>query len=222
MCGVYCTKVSDDQKSSGADPDCNLTLLLKRMRDGDQQAGQEVVSRVYDELHRIASREMRRERAGSTLQTTALIHEAYLRMAGAEALEIHNRGHFFAIASQQMRRVLVDYARAAGSLKRGGGALRLDLESVCVGTEDPDAQLVRLDDALNDLERLDPRPAKVVELKYFGGYSDREVAEALNLSLAMVRREWEFARSWLFEQMSGPPRRPSPPPHVTGTSSTGS
>jgi RNA polymerase sigma-70 factor, ECF subfamily len=212
--------VSDDQEQSAGDPERNLTLLLKRMKDGDQQAGQEVVSRVYDELHRIASREMRRERPGNTLQTTALIHEAYLRMAGSRALEIQNRGHFFAIASQQMRRVLVDHARAAGSQKRGGGAVRLDLDSVRIGAEDPDLQLVRLDDALNDLERLDPRASKVVELKYFGGYSDREVAEALDLSLAMVRRDWEFARSWLFEQMSGPSRKDLRPPHVTGTSST--
>jgi RNA polymerase sigma-70 factor, ECF subfamily len=191
--------------------------MLNRMKDGDRQAGEEVVARVYDELHRIASREMRRERPGNTLQTTALIHEAYLRLAGARPLEIHNRGHFFAIASQQMRRVLVDHARAAGSQKRGGGAVRLDLESVRIGTEDPDAQLVRLDDALGDLERLDPRPARVVELKFFGGYSDREVAEALGISLAMVRRDWEFARTWLYEQMSGPSRRESHHPHVTGT-----
>lgn len=176
--------------------------MLNRMKDGDRQAGEAVVARVYDELHRIASREMRRERPGNTLQTTALIHEAYLRMAGERAPEIQNRGHFFAIAGQQMRRVLVDHARAAASQKRGGGAIPLDLDSVRVGAGDPDAQLVRLDDALKDLERLDPRPAKVVELKYFGGYSDREVAEALNLSVAMVRRDWEFARSWLFAQMS--------------------
>jgi RNA polymerase sigma factor (TIGR02999 family) len=216
--------VSEDRGPQREEPDCDLTLtlLLNRMQDGDRKAGEEVVSRVYDELHRIASREMRRERPGNTLQTTALIHEAYLRMAGSRALEIHNRGHFFAIASQQMRRVLVDHARAAGSQKRGGGAVPVDLESVRVGAEDPDAQLLRLDDALTDLERLDPRPAKVVELKYFGGYSDREVAEALGLSLAMVRRDWEFARSWLFEQMSGPPRREYHPPHVTGTTPTSS
>jgi len=195
-------------------------MLLNRMKDGDRHAGEEVVSRVYGELHRIASREMRRERPGNTLQTTALIHEAYLRMAGAHTLEIQNRGHFFAIASQQMRRVLVDHARAAGSQKRGGGAIAVDLDTVRVGAEDPDTQLVRLDDALSDLERLDPRAAKVVELKYFGGYSDREVAEAMEISLAMVRRDWEFARTWLYEQMSTPAQRELHPPHVTGTSST--
>jgi RNA polymerase sigma-70 factor, ECF subfamily len=191
-----------DDRLEQSDP--TLTVMLNRMKEGDRQAGEEVVARVYDELHRIASREMRRERPGNTLQTTALIHEAYLRMAGAQGLEIQNRGHFFALASQQMRRVLVDYARAAGTQKRGGGTTPLDLDQVRVGGEDPDAQLVRLDDALRDLERLDPRPAKVVELKYFGGYSDREVAEALNLSLSTVRRDWEFARSWLFEQLTGP------------------
>jgi RNA polymerase sigma-70 factor, ECF subfamily len=203
------------------DTDGDLTLMLNRMRDGDQQAGEEVVARVYGELRQIASREMRRERPGHTLQTTALIHEAYLRLAGSKALPIQNRGHFFAVASQQMRRVLVDHARAAGSLKRGGSAVHVDLESVKVGAEESDVHLVRLDDALHDLERLDPRPAKVVELKYFGGYTDREVAEALSLSIATVRRDWEFARSWLFEHMGGHSGREGRPADVTGTSSKG-
>jgi RNA polymerase sigma factor (TIGR02999 family) len=214
--------VLEDKQPRTDDLEGNLTLMLNRMRDGDRQAGEEVVARVYDELHRIASREMRRERPGNTLQTTALIHEAYLRMAGAQSLEIQNRGHFFAVASQQMRRVLVDHARAAGSQKRGGGLFQLDLDSVRVGAEDPDEQLVRLDDALNDLERFDPRSAKVVELKYFGGYTDREVAETLNLSVAMVRRDWEFARSWLFQQIGGTSRGEKGRSNGTGTSSTGS
>ena len=106
-------------------------------------------------------------------------------------------------------------------MKRGSAAEHINLDSVQVGAEDPDAQLVRLDDALRDLERVDPRPAKVVELKYFGGYTDREVAETLNLSVASVRRDWEFARSWLFEHMGGHLRREGRPSHVTGTSSTG-
>jgi len=195
--------------------------MLNRMKEGDRQAREEVVARVYGELHRIASREMRRERPGHTLQTTALIHEAYLRLAGAGTPPIQNRGHFFAVASQQMRRVLVDHARAAGALKRGGTAVRVDLDSVRVGAQDSDAQLVRLDDALQDLERLDPRPAQVVELRYFGGYTDREVAETLNLSVATVRRDWEFARTWLFEHMGGHAAREGRLPHVTGTSSTG-
>jgi RNA polymerase sigma-70 factor, ECF subfamily len=214
--------VLEDKQPRTEDLESNLTLMLNRMRDGDRQAGEEVVARVYDELHRIASREMRRERPGNTLQTTALIHEAYLRMAGAQSLEIQNRGHFFAVASQQMRRVLVDHARAAGSQKRGGGLFQLDLDSVRVGAEDPDEQLVRLDDALNDLERFDPRSAKVVELKYFGGYTDREVAETLNLSVAMVRRDWEFARSWLFQQIGGRSRGEKGRSNGAGTSSTGS
>jgi RNA polymerase sigma factor (TIGR02999 family) len=173
------------------------------MTDGDPGAAEQVVARVYDELHRIAAREMRRERPGHMLQTTALINEAYLRLAGAQSLEIQNRGHFFAVASQQMRRVLVDHARAAASQKRGSGVPLVDLDIVRIGAADSDAQLVALDDALKDLERLDRRAAKVVELKYFGGHTDREVAEVLNLSPATVRRDWEFARSWLFEQVSG-------------------
>jgi len=221
--------VSNDQKGP-TDPDADLTLMLNRMKDGDRQAGEEVVARIYGELHRIAAREMRRERPGNTLQTTALIHEAYLRLAGAHSLEIRSREHFFAVASQQMRRVLVDHARAACAEKRGGGSFpaeRVDLENVRIGGPysglERDSQIVMLDDALNDLERLDPRSSKVVELKYFGGYTDREVAEAMHVSLAMVRRDWEFARSWLFEQIARKaPQEERRSRHVPGTSSTGS
>jgi RNA polymerase sigma factor (TIGR02999 family) len=181
----------------------NVTELLNRMRGGDRQAGDEVAGLVYGELRRIASREMRHERPGHTLQTTALVHEAYMRLAGSESLEIQDRGHFFAVASQQMRRILVDHARAGSAQRRGGGALKVDFEKLQVAAPEQSIDVLLLDESLKELERLEPRAAKVVELRYFGGYTDKEVVEALGVSLATVRREWEFARSWLFDRMQG-------------------
>lgn len=178
-----------------------LTTLLRRMQRGDPAAGQEAVARIYGELHRIASRAMRRERPGHTLQTTALVNEAYLRLTTSGALEIQSRGHFFAIASQQMRRILVDQARLAGAQRRGGGAMQIALDEAHAGKEDRSLDLLLLDESLSELERVDPRAAKVVELRYFGGYKDKEVVEALGVGLATVRRDWEFARSWLFHRM---------------------
>jgi RNA polymerase sigma factor (TIGR02999 family) len=145
---------------------------------------------------------MRRERPGHTLQTTALIHEAYLKLVGPQSLQVQNRAHFFAIASQQMRRILVDHARATGAQRRGAGAIHIDAEGIPISEVDRGAGLLALDDALRDLEHLDSRAAQVVELRYFGGYTDKEVAEALGVSLATIRRDWEFARSWLYEQMN--------------------
>ncbi|MGC9946066.1 MAG: sigma-70 family RNA polymerase sigma factor [Bryobacteraceae bacterium] len=180
-----------------------LTQLLNRMQKGDRAAGEEAAAKIYGELHRIASREMRRERPGHTLQTTALVNEAYMRLAAAGSLEIQSRGHFFAVASQQMRRILVDHARSAGAQRRGGGAMQVDLDAVAIGVEGRSVDLLLLDESLAELEKIEPRAAKVVELRYFGGYTDKEVVEALGVSLATVRRDWEFARSWLFRRMQG-------------------
>jgi len=177
--------------------------LLNRMQKGDRAAGEEAAAKIYGELHRIASREMRRERPGHTLQTTALVNEAYMRLAAAGSLEIQSRGHFFAVASQQMRRILVDHARSAGAQRRGGGAMQVDLDAVAIGVEGRSVDLLLLDESLAELEKIEPRAAKVVELRYFGGYTDKEVVEALGVSLATVRRDWEFARSWLFRRMQG-------------------
>ncbi|MGC9946044.1 MAG: ECF-type sigma factor [Bryobacteraceae bacterium] len=180
----------------------DLTLLLNRMRQGDRDAGEQAVRLVYSELHRIASREMRHEQPGHTLRTTALVHEAYLRFVAAGSLEIRSREHFFAIASRQMRRILVDHARLASRQKRGGGAVKLDIDQLqLAGGERSIADLVSLDEALNELERVEPRAAQVVELRHFGGYTDREVMDALSLSLSTVRRDWEFARAWLLDWM---------------------
>jgi RNA polymerase sigma-70 factor (ECF subfamily) len=196
--------LTDPKKPEEIEPS-NITALLNRMRCGDREAGDEVAGMVYGELHRIASREMRHEREGHTLQTTALVHEAYLKLAGAQSLEIRNRGHFYAVASQQMRRILVDHARSSAATRRGGGALKVDLDKLRIGAAERSIDVLLLDESLGELERLDPRAAKVVELRYFGGYTDTEVVEALGVSMATVRRDWEFARSWLFDRMQGKP-----------------
>jgi RNA polymerase sigma-70 factor, ECF subfamily len=179
----------------------DLTLLLTQMQHGDNQAGEKAIALVYSELHRIASRELRGEKPGHLLQTTALIHEAYTRLIGSQGLEIQNRIHFFAVASQQMRRVLVDYARANNAQKRGGGAAKVALDQVQAGIDPRAIDLVALDESLRDLERIDSRAAQVVELRFFGGYTDQEIGEALAISVPTVRRDWEFARSWLFDRM---------------------
>jgi RNA polymerase sigma factor (TIGR02999 family) len=180
----------------------DLTFLLNRMRQGDRDAGNEAAAIVYRELHRLASREMRRERAGHILQTTALVNEAYLRLAGpSESIEIQDRAHFFALAAKQMRRILVDHARSSRAARHGGGALAIDLDRVTLGISEESIDVLLLNECMEELERVDPRAAHVVELRYFGGYTNKEVAEALGASLPTVRRDWEFARTWLFDRM---------------------
>src|ERR1700733_3266825 len=178
-----------------------ITQLLKQMQLGDRDAGDQAVALVYNELHRIAANHLRREAPGQTLVATALIHEAYVRLAGGASFEVQNRGHFFAIASQQMRRILVDHARGKNADRRGGQAVQVSLDEARVASAPPNLDVLLLDQALGELESMEPRAAKVVELRYFGGYTDKEVVEALGVSLATVRRDWEFARCWLFDRM---------------------
>jgi RNA polymerase sigma-70 factor, ECF subfamily len=185
-----------------------LTRLLNRMQSGDKDAADQAVALVYDELHRIAARQMRRERDGGQLQATALIHEAYVRLMGARPVEIQNRGHFFAIASKQMRRVLVDAARSEHAQKRGGPLPKVALDDASIATVPRGEDLLALDEALRELEVIDPRAARVVELRYFGGNKDQEVADALGVALSTVRRDWEFARSWLFDRLYRPRATP--------------
>lgn len=198
---LYNTPIVAPEDQSVASDSGNLTLLLNRMQRGDRQAGEEAATMIYGELHRIASSAMRREHVGHTLQTTALVNEAYVRLAGGAPLEIQSRAHFYAIASQQMRRVLVDHARAAVAQRRGGGAVRIELDAVQAGAEDRSVDLLALDEALAELQRVDPRAAQIVEMRYFGGYADKDAADAMGASLATVRRDWEFARSWLFQRL---------------------
>jgi RNA polymerase sigma factor (TIGR02999 family) len=193
------------EKPEDAQPS-QITQLLKQMQLGDRDAGDQAVALVYNELHRIAANHLRKEAPGHTLVATALIHEAYVRLAGGASFEIQNRGHFFAIASQQMRRILVDHARGKNAQRRGSGAIQVGLDQAqSAGSDPPPIDLLLLDESLRELERVEPRAAKVVELRYFGGYTDKEVVEALGVSLATVRRDWEFARCWLFDRMQGEP-----------------
>ncbi len=181
----------------------NLTRLLQRMQAGDKHASEKAVGLVYDELHRIAANAIKRERPDHPLQTTALIHEAYLHLVGAQPLEIQSRGHFFAIASQQMRRILIDLARARNAQRRGSGGIPVELDRVEITLEPRGIDLLLLDESLNELQKIDARAAQVVEMRFFGGYSDKEVVEALGVSLATVRRDWDYARAWLLDRMKG-------------------
>lgn len=187
-----------------------LTSLLAQMQRGDREAGQQAIAMVYSELHRIASRELREEKPGHLLQTTALIHEAYTRLMGSESLEIQSRAHFFALASSQMRRILVDHARASQAQKRGGNAAQVALDEVQAGIDPRSVDLLALDESLQALERVDPRAGRVVELRFFGGYTDAEIADTLDVSAPTVRRDWEFARAWLLNRMHPLPARKPP------------
>jgi RNA polymerase sigma-70 factor (ECF subfamily) len=173
----------------------DLTALFARMRGGDQDAVNSVMSVLYDELHRLASRQMRGEARQHTLQPTALLNEAYLRLVHGPDV-VHDRQHFFALAAQAMRRVLVDHARQKRSHKRGGGLERVTLEIV-PGADPFNVDVLALDEALTELAKLDQRASRVVELRFFGGHTDKEVCEILGENLATVRRDWVWARSWL-------------------------
>jgi RNA polymerase sigma factor (TIGR02999 family) len=180
-----------------------ITGLLDEWRAGNKEAANRLMTLVYGELHRIASREMRREHGEHTLQTTAIVHEVYLRLCGSAPINWKDRSHFFAVAAQQLRRVLVDHARRVRSEKRGGGLVRLELLEGDGGMVPFDERLLSVDEALTRLYALDERAAKVVELRFFGGLSEMEAAEALGISLATLKRDWDFARTWLASELFG-------------------
>ena len=180
-----------------------ITQLLAEWSDGDQSALDELYPLVYDELHRLARRYMSREKKGHTLQTTALINEAYVRLVDQKNVHWANRSHFFAISAQIMRRILIDHARRHAFAKRGGGAQHVSLEEVAVITPDASRELVRLDEALKSLAEMDPRRSQVVELRYFGGLNNEEIAGVLNISENTVTRDWNMARAWLYQQLTG-------------------
>ena len=175
--------------------------MLRAWEVGDAAALERLTPLVYDELHRLAHRYMRREKAGNSLQTSALVNEAYLKLVDLPRVSWQDRAHFFAISANLMRRILVDAARGRARLKRGGDAVRLELnESIDGAPVQPD-QLVRLDDALNALAQLDPRKAKVVEMRFFGGLTAEETAEVLKVSVKSVLRDWSFSRAWLMGEL---------------------
>jgi RNA polymerase sigma factor (TIGR02999 family) len=186
-------------------PKGEISELLKAWSDGEPGAADEIMPLVYGELRRQARRYLRRERANHTLQSTALVHEAYIRLVGQRDVTWQNRAHFFGIAAEMMRRILVNYALRAACEKRGGEAVTVAIDGVALQIADraTDVNLIELDEALDRLADLDGRQAKVVELKYFGGLSIEETAEVLGVSNATVKREWNMARAWLRAELGG-------------------
>lgn len=183
----------------------DIAQLLTQMRNGSAEAGSEVLAQVYDELRRLASLYMRRERRqrrDHTLQTTALVHEAYLRLVGQRELDWQNRAQLLGIAAQTMRRVLVDHARSHQSAKRGGPQIKVSLDHVGLLPLFESAELLALDDALRQLEAIDARQCRIVELRYFSGLTEEETADVVGISTRTVRREWTTARAWLFNAIS--------------------
>lgn len=190
--------MADPGDAPSGGPASAVTVLLRRWSSGDAGALDALLPAVQEELRRLARSYMRREREGHTLEPTALVHEAYIRLVDQHDVRWASRGHFFAIAAQAMRRVLVDHARGHVAAKRGGGAERVTLSGVAAaGAERPDVDVLWLNEALERLARLDERQARVVELRYFAGMSVEEVAEVLEISPATVKREWSTARLWL-------------------------
>ncbi len=183
-------------------PPQEITQLLSDWGRGDRSALEKLLPLVHAELRRIARRQMNQERPGHTLQATALINEAYLKLLGQEGFEWHNRAHFFAVCAQIMRHILIDHARAQARDKRGGGAIRVSLNDADAAVAGEKAEhLIALEEALGFLERVDPQKGRIVELRYFGGLSIEETAEVLNISPRTVRREWQRSKAWLYRMI---------------------
>ncbi len=188
-----------------------VTQLLAAVNDGDSHAAAQLLPQVYDELRKLAKSRMAHEPTGMTLQPTALVHEAYLRLLGDTNVGWDNRGHFFAAAALAMRRILVDRARSRNRVKRGGGRPKVELNDAMLSTEPPSDELLTLDDALTKLEAYDKRKAEVVMLRYFAGLSIEDTAAAMGISPATVKNEWMFARAWLHRQIAAEDAEQSSP-----------
>ncbi len=182
----------------------DVTQLLIDWNNGSREALDALLPLVYDELRRVAAGYLRRERPGQTLQGTALVHEAYLRLVDQTRVKWQNRAHFLGVAAQIIRRILVDHVRAKHAAKRGAGVMTLSLDESIEVAGRRDVDLVSLDDALNELARFDPQQARIVELRYFTGLSIEETAEVIGISPATVKREWAVARAWLYRELSLP------------------
>ena len=180
----------------------DITQLLEAWRQGQDAALEELLPLVHQELRRLARRHMLRERLGHTLQATALVNEAYLRLVNSQKVNWKNRAHFFAVSAQLMRRILVDAARSRGYQKRGGGVVKVTLDEELMGAVEKDRDLVALDDALNVLAEIDPRKSRVVELRSFAGLDVKQTAEVLKVSPETVMRDWRLAKAWLKREMS--------------------
>src|SRR5438045_9755246 len=180
-----------------------VTELLVQWSHGDDAALAELTPLVYEELRRVAHHHLSRQRPSHTLQTTALVNEAYLRLADQTNPRWQNRAHFFAVAARAMRQILVSYARTQQAEKRGGGALKIDLDEAALVSPEESKEIVDLHEALEQLSALDSRKAQIVELKFFGGLNYNEIAEVLKISRLTVRRDWEFAKVWLYTELRG-------------------
>jgi RNA polymerase sigma factor (TIGR02999 family) len=180
----------------------DITEILRSWSGGDAEAADQLFALVYDELRRLARTYLQREGSGHTLQPTALVNEAYLRLVDQTRVDWQNRSHFYGIAAQMMRRILVDHARSHATDKRGGAAQRLSLEDAFIAPEQGATDLLELDEALTKLAKFDERKSRVVELLYFGGLEQREAAVVLNVSEKTVQRDWQMARMWLYRELS--------------------
>ena len=180
----------------------DITILLRAWSGGDHGALDRLAEQVYPELRRIARRYMKNERQANTLQSTALIHEVYLRLVDVRTSDWRERAQFYAMAAQMMRRILVDAARARAAKKRGGSAVRVNIDDTAVLSPSPDRSILALDEALTAFSRLAPRQARVVELRYFGGLTEEEIVAALDISPRTVRRDWDFAKAWLSRELN--------------------
>jgi RNA polymerase sigma factor (TIGR02999 family) len=181
----------------------DVTRILDRLREEGPKATDELLPLVYDELRRLAAAKMAHERPGQTLQATALVHEAWLRLTGPNTVQWNSRGHFFAAAAEAMRRILLERARKKGRVRHGGRLERVDFDHVTVATEDADDVVLAVHEALEKLAIDSPQKAEIVKLRYFGGLEHAEIAEALGLSEPTVRRHWAYARSWLYAELKG-------------------
>jgi RNA polymerase sigma factor (TIGR02999 family) len=180
-----------------------ITQMLLELTDGNEEVVNQILPHIYDELRRLASSYLRRERSNHTLQPTALVHEAYMKLIDQTRVKWQNRAHFFGIAAQVMRRILMDHARKHTAEKRGGDAEVLPIEEeILIVSHDKSAELIALDDALHPLAEIDERKAKIVELRYFGGLSIEETAEVIGVSVPTVNREWRMAKAWLYSELA--------------------
>jgi RNA polymerase sigma factor (TIGR02999 family) len=182
-------------------PQHDVTLLLQRWTDGDRASMDRLIELVYPEMQKIALRYLQHERVDHTLQSTALVHEAYMRLVQQPDKQWANRSHFFAVASRIIRGILVDYARAKLTVKRGAGAAQISLSDAMIGQDPGEVDLLDLDNALNALQKLDPQQSQIVEMRFFGGLSIEETAEVLKVSPSTVKRDWIMAKTWIRRQM---------------------
>ena len=179
----------------------NFTRLIQEYSNGNKRALNEILPLIYDELKKISSRYLREEYRNHTFQTTELVHEAYIKLIGDQNVSWENRAHFFGIAAQSMRQILVDHARKRNAKKRGGGQINLSIDEILKVSEKADEQVLNLDEALKKLEAVDKRAAKIVELRYFSGLTIEETAKVLNISPSTAKRDWNFAKAWLYREI---------------------